>query len=78
MQPYARVVNGTKVPGVFLGAKESTRWFFKNNWGGNAGDYFLLRWQEEAEAGKMEGNGKRQSGPIVDDRDWYGYLKIET
>jgi len=69
--PFAHWENGTRVPGVFLGAKSSTRWKYKHNWGGNAGEYFLLRWLEE-----QAGLNKRQDGPIVDDRDWVGYLKV--
>ena len=74
IQPYAHVVNGTRLPGVFLGAGSSTQWFFKHNWGGNAGEYFLLRWLED---GGKEVKEKRQEGPVIDDRDWVGYLKIE-
>jgi hypothetical protein len=50
------------------------KWAFKSNWGGNAGQYFLVRWL--GEDGKEE---KRQAGgdpPVVDDRDWVGYLKV--
>ncbi|KAF9729245.1 hypothetical protein PMIN06_000146 [Paraphaeosphaeria minitans] len=64
---------------VYLGAEgdrgaAGLKWTFKSNWGGNAGQYYLVRW-----AGAEEGEAKRQAGgepPVVDDRDWDGYLKV--
>ncbi|KAK7182323.1 hypothetical protein DPSP01_002376 [Paraphaeosphaeria sporulosa] len=72
VQAYAQ--NGD----VYLGAEGGQgvvglKWKFKSNWGGNAGQYYLVRW-----AGG-EGEMKRQVGgepPVVDDRDWVGYLKV--
>lgn len=52
----------------------STEWAFKHNWGGNAGEYFLVRWRGEVVEEK--GKGKRQDPPVVDDRDWVGYLRV--
>lgn len=75
---YSHSIDGVKQPGVFLGANGQTTWNLKHNWGGNAGEYFLVRL-----AGGVEGlHGgsemrKRQEGfPIIDDRDATGYLKI--
>ncbi|KAF2009281.1 hypothetical protein BU24DRAFT_468256 [Aaosphaeria arxii CBS 175.79] len=71
-------VNGsTKVEGVYLGAEGNTRWRFKFNWGGNAGEYYLVRLDEEAE-GTLD---RRQDGgpgvfPPIDDRDFVGFLKV--
>lgn len=68
---------------VYLGAEgEGTvdvdaglRWGFKSNWGGNAGQYWLVRWV----GGGGMGEEKRQVGmepPVVDDRDWVGELRV--
>lgn len=54
-----------------MGAKSSTTWKYKYNWGGNAGEYYILRWLDKA--GMMK---KRQDMPVPDDRDWIGFLKI--
>lgn len=74
LAPYARVQNGTRVGGVYIGWEGRVRWVYKHNWGGNAGEYFLVRLAGE------EGMGKRQDGgggPSVDDRDWVGWLRVE-
>jgi hypothetical protein len=74
VQPYAHFVDGTRVPGVFLGTRNSTSWKYKFNWGGNAGEYFILRWLQAGE-GKV-GMQKRQDFPVIDDRDYVGFLKV--
>jgi hypothetical protein len=71
VQAYTR--DGT----VYIGAEGvngagGLKWAFKSNWGGNAGQYYLVRWMGDGEE-------KRQAGgepPVVDDRDWVGYLKV--
>ena len=78
-EPYAHFVNGTRVPGVFLGREGSTRWFYKYNWGGNAGEYYLLRWLKQG--GRVNGTGvgkgrEKRQFPVLDDRDWTGYLRV--
>lgn len=75
MQAYQHVVDGKIVDGVFLGAGDSTAWTFKYNWGGNAGEYYILRWLKDSpKTGRM---GKRQGEfPVLDDRDWVGFLKV--
>lgn len=65
VRPYAHLLaDGTRAPGVFLGARNRTTWFYKDNWAGNAGEYYLLR----------------LIGPGVDanmtSRDFVGLLKI--
>jgi hypothetical protein len=74
-------VDGKRVEGVFLGAEGSTEITFRHNWGGNAGEYYLVR----LKAGFGDwgsGSGKervvrRQDGfPNIDDRNWEGYLRI--
>lgn len=67
----------TRDEAVYLGAEGNNgvaglKWMFKSNWGGNAGQYYLVRWEGHQDE-------KRQAGgepPIVDDRDWVGYLKV--
>ncbi|KAF2267200.1 hypothetical protein CC78DRAFT_92692 [Lojkania enalia] len=92
LYPYSHSLEGVMQEGVFLGAKNTTTWTFKFNWGGNAGEYYLLRllgaadWNREnrleAEGKRMRW-GKRQNGtfpPLTfppDDRDWMGFLKIK-
>ncbi|KAI1859049.1 hypothetical protein JX265_010526 [Neoarthrinium moseri] len=62
VQPYAHFINGTRQPGVFLGAKNVTTWYFKDNWAGNAGEYYLLRlWA---------------SGTELEEKDHAGFLKL--
>lgn len=77
VQAYQHVVNDKIVDGAFLGAGNSTTWSFKYNWGGNAGEYYLLRWvKNPTGAGQLK---ERQEGgefPVLDDRDWVGYLKV--
>lgn len=60
---------------MYLGAQGRTGWNFKFNWGGNAGEYYLVRLRP-AEVEKR-GVQKRQGGfPVIDDRDWVGFLKV--
>jgi hypothetical protein len=66
---------GASTSAMFLGARNSTTWWFKYNWGGNAGEYYIVRWLEDA--GKAGALAKRQGGfPVLDDRDWVGYLRV--
>ncbi|KAF2652956.1 hypothetical protein K491DRAFT_695112 [Lophiostoma macrostomum CBS 122681] len=79
-QPYAHTTNGTRLPGTYLGVKGSTTWFFKYNFGGNAGEYYLVRWGGGYD-GLVEGGRKmkRQDDggfPQLDDRDWTGWLRV--
>lgn len=72
MQAYSR--DGS----VYLGAegRDETvglEWAFKSNWGGNAGQYYLVRWAGDGEDKKRQVGGEP---PVVDDRDWAGYLKV--
>lgn len=78
IEPYAHYINGERVSGVFLGAKGKTNWFFKYNWAGNAGEYYLVRLAGGAEGlrGGSRKLGKRQDFPTLDDRDWNGFIKI--
>lgn len=75
--PFAHFVDGKMVEGVFLGAGDRTRAWFRYNWGGNAGEYYLVRLE-----GGVGGLGmdkrieKRQGFPALDDRDWRGYLRV--
>jgi hypothetical protein len=65
------------IDGTFLGAGNSTTWTFKHNWGGNAGEYYILRWVQDPGMVGRVGNLKRQDGfPVIDDRDWVGYLRV--
>ncbi|KAF1949011.1 hypothetical protein CC80DRAFT_281604 [Byssothecium circinans] len=75
VQPYAHFVNGTRVPGIFLGTKGSTSWKYKFNWGGNAGEYYILRWLAKGSGG--EDLRTRQDFPVIDDRDYVGFLKLD-
>ncbi|KAF2275409.1 uncharacterized protein EI97DRAFT_73904 [Westerdykella ornata] len=75
--------SGKRVEGVFLGAAGKTEVALKYNWGGNAGEYYLVRLNGGVEGlvggeiEKGEGKEKRQDGfPVLDDRDWTGFLKI--
>ncbi|KAI0903938.1 hypothetical protein F4823DRAFT_244222 [Ustulina deusta] len=43
VEPYWHFVDGQQVPGVFIGAKDSTTFGFVDNWAGVAGEYYLLR-----------------------------------
>jgi hypothetical protein len=79
VEGYAHYVGGKRVEGVFLGAAGRTEIMFRYNWGGNAGEYYLVRLN-----GGVGGLGKRRSlrqkrqagFPVLDDRDWTGFLKI--
>lgn len=73
VEPFAHSVNGTRQPGVFLGVGDSTTWFFKYNWGGNAGEYYLLRLLGRDGSSSKR---KRQQFPTPDDRDYTGFLKV--
>lgn len=67
-----------------MGAKGGTVWGFKFNWGGNAGEYYLVRLREEGWdvkrtwGGRRRGVERRQDGgfPVIDDRDFVGFLKV--
>jgi hypothetical protein len=56
----------------------SSTFKFKYNWGGNAGEYYIVRWLENGERIEERKKGKkRQEGfPILDDRDFEGFLKV--
>ncbi|KAK5628119.1 hypothetical protein RRF57_003834 [Xylaria bambusicola] len=43
VEAYWHFIGGEQVPGVFLGAKDSTTFGFVDNWAGVAGEYYLLR-----------------------------------
>lgn len=71
--------DGKKVEGVFLGAAGKTEVALKYNWGGNAGEYYLVRLNGGVEGlvGGTKAKDKRQDGfPVLDDRDWTGFLRI--
>ncbi|KAF2870762.1 hypothetical protein BDV95DRAFT_607895 [Massariosphaeria phaeospora] len=77
VQPYAHYINGQKQAGVFLGAGNSTTWNFKYNWGGVVGEYYLLRLADATMTKTARGTlRKRQDFPVLDDRDWVGFLKV--
>jgi hypothetical protein len=75
---YSHSIDGVKQEGVFLGANGHTTWFLKHNWGGNAGEYYLVRLAGGIEALQSTSDmKKRQDGfPQIDDRDSSGYLRI--
>ncbi|KAF1994195.1 hypothetical protein P154DRAFT_582025 [Amniculicola lignicola CBS 123094] len=73
VEPFVHYVDGVQQPGIFLGARNSSTWNFKFNWGGNAGEYYLLRLSSPAAT-----KARRQDFPVLDDRDWTGFLKIAT
>ncbi|KAF2119782.1 hypothetical protein BDV96DRAFT_568203 [Lophiotrema nucula] len=83
IEPYAHFVNGVQQDGVFLGAKNTTTWTYKFNWGGNAGEYYLLRLLGVMPKGTV--HVKRQDGggrpPVTfppDGTDWTGFLKVKA
>jgi len=77
VQAYQHRVGGALADGIFLGAGNSTTWTFKYNWGGNAGEYYIVRWLENPVMLNRVGNVRRQGEfPVLDDRDWVGYLKV--
>ncbi|KAH8162700.1 hypothetical protein CIB48_g5546 [Xylaria polymorpha] len=43
VQPYWHFLDGQQVPGVYIGAVDSTKFGFVDNWAGVAGEYYLLR-----------------------------------
>lgn len=68
-------IDGKKVDGIFLGAAGKTEIFLKYNWGGNAGEYYLVRLNGGLVGQEKAGMEKRQF-PTLDDRDWNGYVRI--
>ncbi|KAF2737393.1 hypothetical protein EJ04DRAFT_521143 [Polyplosphaeria fusca] len=82
IEPFAHIVNGTQQPGVYLGARNTTTWTFRYNWGGNAGEYFLLRLMGVMgkEATRTVERRQEFTPPPIsfppDDRDWVGFLRV--
>lgn len=64
--PYWHFVDGQQVPGVFMGAGDSTTFGFVDNWAGVAGEYYLLRLLGTERFTKWE----------LDKRDTVGFLKM--
>ncbi|KAF2684233.1 hypothetical protein K458DRAFT_487689 [Lentithecium fluviatile CBS 122367] len=84
VQAYHHIgADGIEGKDVYFGARGRTGWAFKYNWGGNAGEYYLVRWIGEGKGltrrgeGTKEGLEKRQGEfPVLDDRDWVGLLRV--
>ncbi|TRX98912.1 hypothetical protein FHL15_000254 [Xylaria flabelliformis] len=66
VQPYWHFLDGQQVPGVFIGAEDSTTFGYQDNWAGVAGEYYLLRLLGTEKFTKWE----------LDKRDTVGFLKL--
>ncbi|KAI1128281.1 hypothetical protein F5Y10DRAFT_277547 [Nemania abortiva] len=64
--PYWHFINDQQVPGVYIGAEDSTTFGFVDNWAGVAGEYYLLRLLGTERFTKWE----------LDKRDTIGFLKV--
>ncbi|KAI0187321.1 hypothetical protein EV127DRAFT_410449 [Xylaria flabelliformis] len=66
VQPYWNFLDGQQVPGVFIGAEDSTTFGYQDNWAGVAGEYYLLRLLGTEKFTKWE----------LGKRDTVGFLKL--